>query len=493
MTSALPILTPQPVAAESFTDAAAAVARLEALYERNTQFLRGRFEAYATGVAPTARVRAYYPFVRMTTGTHAKLDSRLAYGFVAGPGVHETSVTRPDLFRTYLTEQIGLLIENHGVPVEVGESAEPIPIHFAYRRDINIEGALSNDGRLLRDVFDTPDLATMDDAIANGTLRLLPGAPEPLALFRAARIDYSLRRLYHYTGTDPEHFQNFVIFTNYQFYVDAFVQLCQERLCSGESGPDAFVGPGNVIARNARLGGGTSGIAPARMPQMPAFHLVEPRDRGITLINIGTGPSNARNITDHVAVLRPHAWLMLGHCAGLRRTQRLGDYVLAHGYVREDHVLDRELPRWVPIPALAEMQVALERAVGDVTGLAGFELKRLMRTGTVASVDNRNWEISGPPIIRRLSQSRAIALDMESAAIAANGFRFRVPYGTLLCVSDKPLHGEIKLAGMASEFYRQRVGQHLEIGLKALERLKSEESERLHSRKLRSFAEVAFQ
>ena len=98
-----------------------------------------------------------------------------------------------------------------------------------------------------------------------------------------------------------------------------------------------------------------------------------------------------------------------------------------------------------------------------------------------------------PAIIRRLSQSRAVALDMESATIAANGFRFRVPYGTLLCVSDKPLHGELKLAGMAGEFYRQRVGQHLEIGLKALEKLKSQEWERLHSRKLRSFAEVAFQ
>jgi AMP nucleosidase len=156
-------------------------------------------------------------------------------------------------------------------------------------------------------------------------------------------------------------------------------------------------------------------------------------------------------------------------------------------------VLDHELPPWVPIPALAEMQVALEGAVGDVTGLSGFELKRLMRTGTVASVDNRNWEIGGPAVIRRLSQSRAVALDMESAAIAANGYRFRVPYGTLLCVSDRPLHGEIKLAGMAGEFYRQRVGQHLEIGLRALERLKHEKSERLHSRKLRSFAEVAFQ
>jgi AMP nucleosidase len=497
MHPALTIQTPPAIPTEAFTDASLAVGRLEQIYERNTAFLRDRFEAYINGEALNARVRANYPFVRMTTATHARLDSRLAYGFVAGPGAHETSVTRPDVFRTYLTEQIRLLIENHGVPVEIGESSEPIPIHFAYRRDINIEAALTNDDnsvkRSLRDVFDTPDLAAMDDAIADGTLELPPGAPEPLALFRAARVDYSLRRLYHYTGTDPEHFQNFVIFTNYQFYVDAFVQLCQQRLASGQIGPDAFVGPGNVMMRNLRLGGGTTGIAPERLPQMPAYHLVEPGYRGISLINIGTGPSNARNVTDHVAVLRPHAWLMLGHCAGLRNSQRLGDYVLAHGYVREDHVLDRELPLWVPIPALAEMQVAIEEAVGEVTGLSGFDLKRLMRTGTVASVDNRNWEISGPSVIRRLSQSRAIALDMESAAIAANGYRFRVPYGTLLCVSDKPLHGEIKLAGMASEFYRQRVGQHLQIGLKALERLKHQESERLHSRKLRSFAEVAFQ
>ena len=483
------------IATESFSDASLAVGRLEEIYERNTKFLRDRFEAYVGGEAIMTRVRAYYPFVRITTATHARLDSRLAYGFVAGPGVHETSVTRPDLFRSYLVEQIGLLIQNHGVPVEIGESNEPIPIHFAYRRDINIEAAITTSEnspvtRSLRDAFDVPDLSTMDDSIADGTFELKPGAPEPLSLFRAARIDYSLRRLYHYTGTDPEYFQNFVIFTNYQFYVDAFAQACQERLQSGEAGLESFVAPGNIIMRN---GGAISGTAPIRAPQMPAFHLVAPHYRGITLINIGTGPSNARNVTDHVAVLRPHAWLMLGHCAGLRNTQRLGDYVLAHGYVREDHVLDRELPLWVPIPALAEMQVALEEAVEDVTGLEGFELKRLMRTGTVASVDNRNWEISGPEVIRRLSQSRAVALDMESAAIAANGYRFRVPYGTLLCVSDKPLHGEIKLAGMASEFYRRRVGQHLEIGLKALERLKQQESERLHSRKLRSFAEVAFQ
>src|SRR5215467_12372031 len=500
MRSAASLLAPPLFATEAFTDATSAVARLDEIYERNTRFLRDRFEAYVNGEPLTTRVRATYPFVRITTSSHARLDSRLSYGFVAGPGAYETTVTRPDLFRGYLTEQIGLLIHNHGVGVEIKESNEPIPIHFAYRRDINVEASFtmrssSPPDRPLRDLFDTPDLATIDDAIVNGTLALSPGAPKPLAMFRAARVDYSLHRLYHYTGTDPEHFQNFVVFTNYQFYVDAFARTCRERMAQGHPDADAFVEPGNVITRNARFGdAGRSGALLERMPQMPAFHLVEPGCSGVTLINIGAGPSNARNITDHVAVMRPHAWLMLGHCAGLRNTQKLGDYVLAHGYVREDHVLDEKVPLWVPIPALAEMQVALEQAVGEITGLAGFELKRVMRTGTVASVDNRNWEIGDhAAIIRRLSQSRAVALDMESAAIAANGFRFRVPYGTLLCVSDKPLHGEIKLAGMASEFYRQRVGQHLEIGLKAMEKLKSQERERLHSRKLRSFAEVAFQ
>jgi AMP nucleosidase len=487
-------LSPPPIPAEAFTDAVAAVGRLEEIYERNTGFLRAQFEAYLKGEWPPARVRAFYPFVRITTTTHARLDSRLSYGFVSGPGTHETTVTRPDLFRAYFTEQIRLLLINHGVPVEIGESDEPIPVHFAYRRDISSEAGVAWAApaeRMLRDLFDTPDLATMDDAIVNGTWTRPPGAPVPLAMFRAARVDYSLHRLYHYTGTDPEHFQNFVIFTN---YIDAFARICRERMAAGDPSGEAFVEPGNVVTRNARLGGGPTGTAPERMPQMPAFHLVAPDYGGITMVNIGTGPSNARNITDHVAVMRPYAWLMLGHCAGLRNTQKLGDYALAHGYVRQDHVLDEELPLWVPVPALAEVQVALEQAVGEVTGLTGFELKRVMRTGTVASVDNRNWELGDhAAIIRRLSQSRAIALDMESAAIAANGFRFRVPYGTLLCVSDKPLHGEIKLAGMAGEFYRQRVGQHLEIGLKALEKLRSLERERLHSRKLRSFAEVAFQ
>src|SRR5699024_11408769 len=81
---------------------------------------------------------------------------------------------------------------------------------------------------------------------------------------------------------------------------------------------------------------------PATRPSSPYTTLFR-SGLGVTLINIGMGPANAKTITDHVAVLRPHCWLMVGHCGGLRRSQRLGDYVLAHGYVREDHILDQDL------------------------------------------------------------------------------------------------------------------------------------------------------
>jgi AMP nucleosidase len=184
--------------------------------------------------------------------------------------------------------------------------------------------------------------------------------------------------------------------------------------------------------------------------------------------------------------------MMIGHCGGLRRSQQLGDYVLAHAYIREDHVLDQDLPVWVPVPPIAEVQVALQEAVARITGLHGREMKTRMRTGTVATSDNRNWELRFDELFERFSQSRAIAVDMESATIAANGFRLRVPYGTLLCVSDKPMHGEIKLPGMANAFYNERISQHLKIGLEAVEILREGGVEQLHSRKLRSFDEPAF-
>ena len=484
------IITPKVPEAESFTDAAAAIERLKEIYQISSKFLCDRFEeALKTGVAD-AGYRAFYPEIRFTSTSYTKSDSRLSFGHVAEPGVYSTTVTRPDLFAQYLKQQMTLIMKNHDQPVVIGPSDTPMPVHFAVANDDTV--SVPQDGAMefsLRDYFDVPDLATTHDNIVNGAEYHFPDGSAPLAPFTAQRIDYSLARLSHYTATSADHFQNHILFTNYQFYVEEFEAFARKMLADKDSGYTSFVSTGNVEITDPK----TPIAQPAKMPQMPTYHLKREGGAGITLVNIGVGPSNAKTATDHIAVLRPHAWLMVGHCAGLRNSQRLGDFVLAHAYLREDHVLDDDLPVWVPIPALAEIQIALETAVADETELKGYELKRIMRTGTVATIDNRNWELrdhSGP--VQRLSQSRAIALDMESATIAANGFRFRVPYGTLLCVSDKPLHGELKLPGMASNFYKTQVSRHLMIGIRAMEQLREMPLERIHSRKLRSFEETAF-
>ncbi|HKJ95656.1 MAG TPA: AMP nucleosidase, partial [Gammaproteobacteria bacterium] len=454
--------------------------------------IRDRHRRFVAGDHSTDTcLDACYPYVGIEADrTRLVGAARPSYGSLRNPGVHGTTITRPDLFANYLYEEFELLIRNHGVPLQVGVSDVPIPLPFV------IEEATADLGpeqvRTMESVFHLPNLGQIDDRIANSTFRTPPGHPFPLSLFPAQRVDLALQRLHHYTGTDPRHFQGFVLFTNYQRYVDDFIAYGRDQM-ENDDEYVAFVEPGERITANPRFPDYESdGEVATHQPPMPAYHLVERNGLGITLINIGIGPSNAKTVTDHLAVLRPHCWLMVGHCGGLRRSQQLGDYVLAHAYIREDHVLDQDLPLWVPVPAIAEIQVALQQSVAGVTGLEGAELKTRLRTGTVASTDNRNWEFRYEELYERFSQSRAVAVDMESATIAANGFRLRVPYGTLLCVSDKPMHGELKLRSMANSFYHTRINQHLTIGLETIRLLKASGIDTLHSRKLRSFDEPAF-
>lgn len=479
-------ITAQTVPDQNFNDADAAVARITEIYERSAGRIRAAFASLQDGIPPSQPVHAPYPQVSVSAG-HGDLnvDARPSFGVLLEPGRYATTLTRPDLFADYYREQLGLVIQRHGLPVVVGESARQIPLPFVLENsvvDLDETGI-----RSLNDLFAMPDLWDTDDHIAGGGVPHPGPVEKPLALFTGARIDYSLARLRHYTGTSEQQFQRFVLLTNYQRYVDAFVEWGCAQLETGEY--SEFVEPGERVHRAGTV---PEGDAQNPLPQMPAYHLKRQDGDGITMVNIGVGPSNAKTMTDHLAVLRPHCWLMLGHCAGLRRSQLLGDYVLAHGYVRNDHVLDDDVPTWVPIPPIAEVQTALQEATAQVTGLRGREMKRRVRTGTVFTTDNRNWELRFAEMFGALNMSRAIALDMESATIAANGFRFRVPYGTLLCVSDKPVHGELKLGGMANAFYRERVNQHLMVGLETMRLLREQGPDQLHSRKLRGFDEPAF-
>ena len=476
-------------------NAAGIVDRLEAEYRKSVDQLRTALKSFLAGGPPPdpalRREGAFaYPELRLSwaPGLPYPRTSR-AYARIPAPGRYAVSVTRPDLFRDYLIEQLSLLQQDFEIELEVGRSDQEIP--FPYVLD-PADMAVADVGSVeIARYFPTTELAYIGDEIADGEWIGVGGDTRPLALFDGLRTDFSLARLAHYTGTPIEHFQQYILFTNYHRYVDEFVAWGASQLRAG--GPYSGLSAAGHVLIDADTPDPEAKVAAGawRRHQMPAYHLLAPGRAGITLGNIGVGPSNAKTVCDHLAVLRPQAWLMIGHCGGLRGSQKIGDYVLAHAYLRDDHVLDKLLPPEIPIPPLAEVQVALNSAAEQVTGETGDLLKQRMRTGTVVTTDDRNWELKYSSSALRFNQSRAVAIDMESATIAAQGYRFRVPYGTLLCVSDKPLHGEIKLPGQANAFYDRAIAQHLQIGLATIGLLRKEGA-RLHSRKLRSFDEPPF-
>jgi AMP nucleosidase len=483
-------------AMSKLTTPEAIVDALEALYTEAVSALTETLNRFLRdGTPPDGEARAggafCYPQIRLVYDPDGPPPpiSR-AFGKMSEAGIYITTVTRPDFFRDYLIEQLTPLMRDYDVDVFVERSASEIP--YAYVWDPAQAAGLEEiaPAELVR-WFPSPKLTLIGDEVADGE-PFDEGAERPLALFDAQRVDFSLKRLQHYSGTPAEHFQHYVLFTNYHRYVDAFCDWALTQL-GGHTRYTSLSVPGGLEITQPDEGSRAAiDASPWRRFQMPAYHLRAGDHAGITLVNIGVGPSNAKNITDHLAVLRPQVWLMVGHCGGLRHSQQIGDYVLAHAYLREDHVLDSVLPPEIPVPPIAEVQVALAEAAAKITGEKGESLKKRLRTGTVVTTDDRNWELRFTASARRFNKSRAVAIDMESATIAANGFRLRVPYGTLLCVSDKPLHGEIKLPGAANRFYERAISEHIRIGIETLERLSMDGGASLHSRKLRAFDEPPF-
>ncbi|HEY1820050.1 MAG TPA: hypothetical protein VGG83_08995 [Trebonia sp.] len=307
-----------------------------------------------------------------------------------------------------------------------GEFASPEAIRWYLERELGRLAAAGarisvSQGREAVDLHD-PRLAPAIDETQWDLRR------KKLFLFAPERMALSIDRLSHYTGTSAEMFQRYVLLTNYAWHVEEFRAAL----------PDC-VGPDSAGR------------------QMPAWHYMLPGNAGVSMVNIGVGAANAKTITDHLAVLRPDMMLMIGHCAGLRNHQDIGDLVLATAYMRDDRVLDDMLPLGVPVVSNHTLNSLL---LGELTarGLRS-------RMGIVFTTANRNWELHLAMVQDQLRVSRALAVDMESATVAANGFRYRIPTATLLAVSDKPLHARPKIAADAQDFYTASRRQHVEIAI----------------------------
>jgi len=332
-------------------------------------------------------------------------------------------------------------------PVLEGEFASPQAIRWYLERELGRLAAWGArisvcSGREALDLHD-PRLGPAVDETRWDLRR------KKLFLFGPERMALSIDRLWHYTGTPAESFQRYVLLTNYSWHVEEFRAALPD--CTGPESDGR---------------------------QMPAWHYKLPGRAGLTMVNIGVGTSNAKTITDHLAVLRPDLMLMIGHCAGLRNHQDIGDLVLATAYVRDDHVLDEMLPLSVPVVSNHTLNTLL---LGELTdrGLRS-------RMGIVFTTANRNWELQLGAVAERLRVSRALAVDMESATVAANGFRYRIPTATLLAVSDKPLHASPKLSSDAQRFYAASRRHHVEIAISVAAKVREQYPGGLPTADLRS-------
>jgi AMP nucleosidase len=334
-------------------------------------------------------------------------------------------------------------------PIITGELAVPSAYRWYLKRELK---RLAEKGAEIKIFPSRPRLASNDPAIFdNADEDEWDITQKKLFLFSPERIDISLDRLRHYTGTNPSDFQRYILFTNYDMHVEVFKDLF----------PDC--------------------IEPEHAVQMPAYHHKMPDNKGFSLVNIGVGPSNAKTISDHVAVLRSDAMVMVGHCGGLRNHQDIGDFVLATGFMREDGILDNILPLNIPITPNHLLNVYLKDQLD--------QRERNYRLGTVYTTANRNWEFIKRRTVEQIHVSRSVAIDMESATVATNGYRYRIPFATLLCVSDKPLHGKPKLSGAAQTFYQNSKNMHLKIVIDAINLSKQMYPEGLPNASIRAINE----
>lgn len=487
-------------------DGRAAADELERLYWQSCEKARAACAAYTTPADCTSvpdappEYDAYYPELVIDIEQWQPIDRSAPFGYVDQAGRYSAVLSKPHLLRDYLIEQIDTLTSAYPSAIYVGLSAEKIVPEY-------IRGCPSLPQECRAPGVPRPSLDDVNDALVDGDWDAFHGEVKPLFHFGPQRFDLACARIEHYTGIEVDSLQKYILFTNYAMHTTEFVHFGLQQLAQ-DSRYTALVLPnGDTVLSDAAVGhaarfgqaggadeegesgradgiGGAGGADEVTLEsrfQMPRFDLIAPGGQGITMINIGVGPSNAKTITDCLAVLRPEAWIMIGHCAGLDGRMRIGDLILGNAYQRDDKILDHVIPVDVPIPAIPEVQRTLEWAVDEVYG----EDNELMRTGTVLSTGDRNWEWrTQKQLWEWLRGSTAVALDMESCMLAANGYRYRVPYGTLLSVSDLPLHAVPKLPAQAQAFYANSKQAHMMCAVRAVEALAANPG-RLHTRKLR--------
>ena len=227
-----------------------------------------------------------------------------------------------------------------------------------------------------------------------------------------------------YTGTPLKEFGRYILLTNFFSYVQAFA----DRFACEIRGLDS---PMQMATKD-----------------------------DVTIISFGMGSPLAATIMDLLTAVKPKAVLFLGKCGGLKKSIKVGEFILPIAAIRGEGTSNDYLPMEIPALPSFRLQMAVSHSIK--------KYHQDYWTGTVYTTNRRVWE-HDQEFRNYLKKVRATAIDMETATLFTVGFINRIPHGALLLVSDLPMVPEgIKTAESDKSVTSNYVKLHLDIGVDAI-------------------------
>ena len=163
------------------------------------------------------------------------------------------------------------------------------------------------------------------------------------------RLELARNWLPRYTGMRLDEFGDYVLLTNFRYYLTAFAETFGCDI-SGENKP-------MQAATN---------------------------DDGLTIINFGIGSANAATIMDLLSARQPKGVLFLGKCGGLKQSTDIGHFILPIAAVRGEGTSNDYFPP--EVPALPSFK--LHKFVSQKIAEHGYDY----RTGVGYTTNRRVWE-----------------------------------------------------------------------------------------------------
>ena len=231
--------------------------------------------------------------------------------------------------------------------------------------------------------------------------------------------------LERYTGGSLEDFHKYIVLTNFNKYLHVFSEKCEAPIHTGS-----------------------------------VMSVVHGHSLNVSMIDFKIGAPTAALIIEILSVVEPQAVLFLGMCGGLHHSLEVGDFILPMAAIRDEGVSRHFIP--TQVPSLPTFKI--QKFVSQILVENGHDY----RTGVVHTTDYRFWEFD-EAFKRTLYEERAIAIDMECAALFSVGFVSKVPIGALLLVSDLPLQeGGIKTKQSSRQVFEKFTASHIQLGIEAM-------------------------